>query len=123
VKLASLYATIGAMISSFDMYAGLILIKLADDRSEEVVRACRHNKSAWRWLERIVNSSDVGSCIVGHGLMLYAILVHAGRLKGDVNNLAMFGLAEYQIMAPPPGMPTQEEMNAGFNTLNGHRGN
>lgn len=104
IKLAGMYAGLGAGIAGFQPYSGLILIKSAGDRAEEVVKACRHNKEAWKWLERITSSSDLAGCLLGHGIMLYAIMSYNGRLAKNPQLLQMFGYAEEQIMAPPPGM-------------------
>lgn len=99
------------MSSSFDIYVGLVIIKNAQDRSTEMVRACRHNKIAWKWLEAFVNSSDTASCIMGHGLMIYAIMVHSGRLRGDVGSLALFGYAEHQVFEPTQDVEYHEQQN------------
>jgi hypothetical protein len=101
VKLATLYAGLGAGLAGFKPYAGIVLIKCAEARAEEVVRACRHSKAAWRWLERIVSSSDVTTCLLGHGIMLYAIMAQMGRLPKNDQLLHMFGYAEEQVMGPP----------------------
>jgi hypothetical protein len=104
VKLAGMYAGTGALLSGVDTYSGLVLIKSCEARAEEMVRACRHSKLAWKWLERIVSGSDITSCVIGHGLMLYAIMAHQGKLVKNEQILAMTGYAEWQVMAPPPGM-------------------
>jgi hypothetical protein len=104
VKLAGMYAGLGAGIAGFQPYSGIVLIKSAGDRAEEVVRACRHSKEAWKWLERITSSSDLAGCLIGHGIMLYAIMSYNGRLAKNEQLLQMFGYADWQIMAPPEGM-------------------
>lgn len=116
-KLAMMYASLGAAVSGFKPYAGLALIKHAESRAEEVVRACRHSKAAWHWLERIVSGSDVTSCLIGHGIMLYAIMAQSGRLPKNDPLLQMFGLAEWQVLGtPPPGMEFMNATGTNFNT-------
>lgn len=116
IKIAGMYAGLGAGIAGFQPYSGLVLIKSAADRAEEVVRACRHHKEAWKWLERITSSSDLAGCLLGHGIMLYAIMSFNGRLAKNEQLLQMFGYAEYQIMAPPEGL--QNHVSTDTNTGN-----
>jgi hypothetical protein len=104
IRLAELYALIGTLLAGANMYAGVVIAKNANVRAEEVVRAARHDKTMWKWVERVANGSDMGNLLVGHGLMVWAILIQAGRLPGDVNKLAALGYAEWQVLAPPPGM-------------------
>jgi hypothetical protein len=106
VRLATMYAGLGATVAGFKAYTGIVLIKSAEDRAEEVVRACRHNKAAWQWLERIVSGSDLTTCLLGHGIMLYAIMSHSekSRLPKNEQLLQMFGYADWQVLAPPQSM-------------------
>jgi hypothetical protein len=112
-----MYAGAGAFVAGFKPYAGIVLIKSAETRAEEVVRACRHNKDAWKWLERIVSGSDLTTCLLGHGLMLYAIMSHGEKSRLPKNNelLQMFGYADWQVLVPPPGMEA-------YGNANGHTG-
>lgn len=104
-KLTELYATVGMFISSADTYDGLLIIKTASQRAEEMVRACRHDKRAWQVLVRIANGSDVGSMVIGHTLLLYAIAAHHGRVKSNPMLLASIGYHESQILVQPPVAP------------------
>lgn len=112
-KLTSWYATIGLFVAGTDAYDGVLLIKSSKARSEEVVKACRHNKQAWNVLTRMTEASDIGNLIVGHGLMLYAILAHHGKAVRNDPLLAQLGYHESQILAPPPEM---EGMNGNGNS-------
>lgn len=122
-----MYAGLGAGIFAFRPYAGMVLIQSANARSDELIRAARHNPIVWKWLEYFANSSDSFNFIVGHGVMLWAILSEMGRLHGNPAIFKMAGLSIEQVMSSPPGMPemSQEEMNAytAAASFNGHSGN
>jgi hypothetical protein len=107
-----MYAGLGALTFGIRPYAGMVLMKSAEARSEELIRMARHNAFLWKWLEYFADSSDTFNFITGHGVMLWAILSQLGRVKGNPAIFSMAGLTEEQIMAPPPGMPSQEELNA-----------
>ena len=122
-KYAALYATLGVFVSSRDTYDGVLLMKCAQARAEELIRAARHDKRVYGFLEKVANGSDVGTCIIGHTMMLYAILSHHGRIKGNDQLLAGLGYHEAQVLAPPPGMsqqssPSQQEAMNGYATAN-----
>jgi hypothetical protein len=103
-KLTSLYGTIGIFTAGVDAYDGILLIKCAEQRAEEVVRAARHNKAVWNILVKVVEGGDLGSLIIGHTLMVYAILAHHGRAKKNELLLQQIGYSEEIILAPPEGM-------------------
>lgn len=103
-KLSTAYATIGIFVANSDVYDGLILMQNAEKRAEEVIRAARHNKAVYGWIEKIVNGSDLSAAIVGHAMMFFAIMAHHGRMKMPENILMAFGYHESQILTPPPGM-------------------
>jgi len=111
IKLAGMYAGTGAFLAGFQPYSGLVLIQHAGERAEEVVRACRHNKEAWKWLERIVSGSDITNALIGHGMMAYAIMAQNRRLPKNEQLLQLFGYAEWQVMMPPPGMEDAKDRN------------
>jgi hypothetical protein len=123
VRLATMYAGCGAFLAGFRPYAGIVLIKSAEDRAEEVVRACRHNKAAWMWLERIVSGSDLTSCLLGHGIMLYAIMSHSekSRLPKNEQLLQMFGYADWQVLGAPAN-GAEPFMKQDYGNANGHTG-
>jgi hypothetical protein len=117
-----MYAGIGAGVFGFHPYSGMVLMRTAEVRSEELIRAARHNPVVWHWIEYFANSSDTFNLIAGHGIMLWAILVSLGRAKGNPAIFQMAGISEEQIMAPPPSM-TQEEMNVYNAATNGSKRN
>jgi hypothetical protein len=118
-----MYAGVGAGLFGFHPYSGMVLMRCATARSEELIRAARHNPVVWHWIEYFANSSDTFNLITGHGIMIWAILSSLGRVKGNDAIFQMAGLAEHQVMAPPPGMPNQEELNAYAAATNGSRTN
>lgn len=97
-KYASIYAMMGVFLSARDTYDGMVLIGSAQKRAEELVRAARHDKRVMKVLEKIANSSDIGSALLGHGLMLYAILAHHGRIKKNDMLLIQLGYHETQVL-------------------------
>jgi len=119
-----MYAGVGAGVFGFSPYSGMVLMQSSHARSEELIRAARHNPVVWKWIEYFANSSDTFNLICGHGIMLWAIFAHTGRIKGNPAIFQMAGLSEEQIMAPPPNMPemSQEEMNA-YTAAVGYNGN
>lgn len=120
-----MYAGIGAATFGFRPYAGMVLMRYSKERSEELIRAARHNPFIYKWLEYFANSSDTLNLILGHGIMLWAILHELGTLKGNPAIFQMAGLSVEQIMAPPPNMPemTKEEMDVFTASINGRREN
>lgn len=49
----------------------------------ETVKAARHNTKMWQMLEKVVYGGDSFSFFLGHGMMIFAILVHAKRIKSN----------------------------------------
>lgn len=101
--LAGQYAGIGFLVTGFDAYTGVMLIKEAEKRATELVNVARHHKKMMEFLKRLAAGNDYMTCILGHGIMLYAIASHFGRVP-QTPILAAMGLSEEQILAPPPGM-------------------
>lgn len=108
--LAGQYAGIGFLVTGFDAYTGVVLIKEAEKRATELVNVARHHKKMMEFLKRLAAGNDYMTCLLGHGIMIYAIASHFGRVP-QTPILTAMGLSEAQVLAPPPGM---EEM------LNGH---
>lgn len=108
--LAGLYATIGMLVGSADTYTGVLLMQSANKRAEELVAVARHHKKMMEVLKQLTTSNDYITCIMGHGMMAYAILAHFGQVP-QTPLIAAMGMSEAQVLAPPPGM---EEM------MNGH---
>jgi deferrochelatase/peroxidase EfeB len=123
-KYEGMYTAVGAATFGFRPYAGMVLMRYAKDRSEELIRMARHYPFLYKWLEYFADSSDSFTFVIGHGIMLWAIMSEMGRLRGNPAVFGMMGLNPEQIMQPLPGMPTQEELDAFIaNQQNGHRGN
>ena len=108
--LAGLYATIGMLVGSADTYTGVLLMQSDNKRAEELVAVARHHKKMMEVLKQLTTSNDYITCIMGHGMMAYAILAHYGK-EPQTPLITAMGMSEAQVLAPPPGM---EEM------LNGH---
>jgi len=97
--------TIGGFLSAIDPYAGLIIIKHSEERSTEIVKAARHNKRFYEALEKFIYGGDAISCIIGHGFMLFAILIHAKRIKSSPQIdllLHLSGYSEASLMGSMP---------------------
>ena len=94
------YAACGLFATRFDIYDGVLLIKESQNRAVELVKVARHHKWLYAFLERAVETNDYLVALAGHGMMLYGMLAHHGRLKADEAFLAANGLSEKQILAP-----------------------
>lgn len=95
------YVTIGGILTAFDPYGGMVIIQKSEERSMETVKAARHNKKLWDALEKIVQGGDGFAFFIGHGLMIFALLVHAKRIKSTPQIdavLAMSGYSEEFIL-------------------------
>jgi hypothetical protein len=95
------YVTVGGILTAFDPYGGMVVIQKSEERSMEAVKAARHNKRVWEVLEKIVYGGDGFAFFLGHGLMIFALLVHAKRIKSNPQIdavLAMSGYSEDYIM-------------------------
>jgi hypothetical protein len=103
-RLTGLYGTIGVFTAGADAYDGVLLIKCAEARAEEIVRAARHNKAVWNVLVKVVEGGDLGSMLIGHTLMFYAILAHHGRAKKNELLLSQLGYSEEIILQQPEGI-------------------
>lgn len=92
------YAGIGFLLTRWDTYDGLLIITESEKRAKELLRVAQHHKGMMDTIERIVGGNDYIALATGHGLMLYAILAHHGRIKGDQLFLAQIGYHERQIV-------------------------
>ena len=99
--LAGLYASIGMLVASADTYTGVLLMQHAEKRATELVDVAKHHPEMMKWLERLTTSNDYITCIIGHGIMTYAILAHFGRVP-NAPIIAAMGMSEAQVLAPPP---------------------
>lgn len=97
-ELTGLYATIGMLVSGVDAYTGVLLIQQAEKRATEMVNVARHHKEMLAFLKRLTTSNDYIACIMGHGMMAYAILAHFKRVP-DHPFLQAVGMSEDQIIA------------------------
>ena len=86
----------------------MLIVQSSQDRAEEVVRWARNNKRVWKMLVRMLNASDLGNMIIGHGWMVYAIAMHH-RGQGESQILHLKGMSESQVLAP--FMQAQAGMN------------
>lgn len=105
-ELTGLYATIGIIVGGVDKYTGTLIMMSAEQRATELVNVARHHKKMMDFLKAMTASNDYLACIMGHGMMAYAILAHFDRVPQTPALYAM-GLAEEQMF------PEKEE------TLNG----
>jgi hypothetical protein len=100
MQLSGLYATIGIFVTRFDTYDGMLLISESEKRAQEVIMVARHHKGVLAIIERIVTGNDYVSLLMGHGVMLYAILANHGRVQADPVFLHQYGYSKEQVLAP-----------------------
>lgn len=79
-NLTGLYTGLGAMVAGFRALPGQIIMGSADARADELVRWARHDKKIMEALEKFVEGNDTINMILGHGAMLFAILVSVDRI-------------------------------------------
>lgn len=96
--LAGMYATIGIAVTAFDMYDGMIIIQKSVDRAKEMVNVAKHHPSFLKLLKQITKSNDYIVALSGHGLMLYAIMAHHGRIPANMVLLQQTGYADIPIV-------------------------
>lgn len=111
-QLTGFYAAIGMMVTRADMYDGLLLMKESENRAKELIAVASHHKGMLNILEKLVESNDYITLTIGHGMMIYAMLAHHKRLKGDAFMLAQFGYSEQQVLGPMY-QPSEEESQNG----------
>lgn len=110
LKFTEMYATVGLFVSAADAYDGIVLMKQSSNRANELIRAARHDKRMYAFLEKFANGSDLGGFILGHILMFYAIMAHHGRVTANQLLLAQLGYHESQVLEvaqPQPPEPVQ----------------
>ncbi len=96
------------------MYDGVLFIQQAENRARELVRVAERHPKMLAMLKQMVKGNAYVSLGMGHGLMMYAILAHHGRIKADQQFLTQWGYAEEQVLAPPPEIQQQEAMNGHY---------
>src|SRR6266568_2742459 len=101
-KLTEFYATIGLFVSRASIYDGVLIMRESENRARELVAVAQHHKGMLAVLEQLVESNDYITMTVGHGMMVYAILAHHGRVKADVQILSKFGYLEEQVLGTLP---------------------
>lgn len=97
-KVVNFYASVGFLCTRWDTYDGCLLILGAEDRAKELLSVAQHHKRMLDMIERIVEGNDYVTLATGHGLVLYAMLVHHERIKGDIPFLMKLGYHESQIL-------------------------
>jgi hypothetical protein len=112
-NLTQAYATAGVFISGRNQYDGMILIMCAEQRAQEMALALSHNKQIFELVERVFAQGDITKCIVGHGLMVYAILANHNRMPRNDILLQQLGYAPGQVFAKF-NVPTQEAQSNGY---------
>lgn len=110
-NVAGTYASIGILVSSRDSYDGMVILSSAEARATELVAVASHNKRLFELLERVFTQGDTMKMFIGHGIMVYAIMVHHNRLPGNPVLLQQFGYTEAQLFAQfmPPTAPSPNE--------------
>jgi hypothetical protein len=97
-RLAGLYMLAGSIRLTFNAYDGILIMETAEKRAEEVIRYARTNKKLWHLLVRLLNATDLGNMIVGHSLIIMAIVLqHRGM--GEHPILRLNHLNESHVMA------------------------
>jgi hypothetical protein len=97
-NIAGAYGTVGVLVASRNSYDGMVLLSGAYARAEEIVNVASHNKRAFELLERLFAQGDVMKLVVGHGAMLYAIMVNHDRIPANPVLLQQFGYLPEQLL-------------------------
>lgn len=113
MELAGFYAGIGMVVSSFNTYDGVLIISQSEQRATELVAAARHNKQVYKWVERLAHSNDMIAAIVGHGVMVYALMANHGRIEPNPVILHKFGMSKEQVLGLIPGLSEVGSNGAG----------
>lgn len=94
-----LYENIGGLISLRDPLTGLIIIKSAPERSQELVNVARHHKPMMDVLKRLSTGGDYMAAIMGHVGMVMAILAVHGRvpLQYGAGQLVKLGIDPMEV--------------------------
>ena len=112
-NLTGLYTGVGAIVAGLRSLPGQIIMGSAAARAEEVVRFARHHKDVLEALEKLVESNDTFNMIVGHGAMLFAILVSLDRIKVGPRSAAILQATGYDqvvnIKLQEAGVPDGSE--------------
>lgn len=99
---AGFYGMVGMAVMNRDLYDGAIIIKTAEDRAKEVLEVAKLHPWLMKFLEKAEKGNAYGSLILGHGMVLYAIMAHHDRLPKSPL-LATYGYSEEQL-----GLPTEQ---------------
>ena len=102
-KLVGFYTMAGFLLTQYDTYDGLVIIKGANDRATELVNVAKHNTGLFVVLESLVESNDYFALVMGHGMVAYAILSHHNRVPANDALLKQAGLHESDIYGPLAG--------------------
>lgn len=78
--------------------AGAVVMQESANRAEEVVRVAAHYPKVMEWLEKIVESNDQVNLAIGHGIMLYAVLIAADRLPLGEKSAAVLAQFGYKTL-------------------------
>ena len=102
-KLVGFYTMTGFLLTQYDTYDGLVIIKGANDRATELVNVAKHNTGLFVVLESLVESNDYFALVMGHGMVAYALLSHHNRVPANDGLLKQAGLHESDIYGPLAG--------------------
>jgi hypothetical protein len=94
--IAGVYGMVGMAVMQRDIYDGAIITKGAEERAKEVMEVAKLHPWLMQFLEKMEKGNAYGSLILGHGMVLYAILAHHDRLPKSPL-LASYGYAEEQL--------------------------
>lgn len=105
-KMAGLYGSVGAMLFLVNPTDGTILLSGAGDRGKEIVMVARHHPQMWKALEVMTTASDYTPFIIGHGMMIVAILQNHNVLPSDLSQLMARKPKPQPTPQAPFGMPS-----------------
>jgi hypothetical protein len=106
-SLAGFYAVAGNLAASVNLYDGVLLIKGAEDRATEVVRVAMVNPRMMKIIDQMIEGNVYFNLVMGHGIILMAILMNHGRIPSNPALLMPFGLLPEQVL-PLPQTPSEE---------------
>lgn len=95
-NLTGLYMGVGGIVAGFRALPGQIIMGSADARADEVVRWARHDKKVMENLEKFCAGNDTFNMILGHGAMLFAILVSVDRIALGPRTAALLEATGYK---------------------------
>ena len=96
--LTGLYFALGALLAGANPVAGTIVMEKSADRARELVNACKRNPAALKFLKGLTKSSDLASAVIGHGTMVYAILIAVGRIPLSERSLPLLHAMGYDVV-------------------------